>query len=201
MKEKLLLGLITLSFLHVGLTQAANLVTNGGFETGDFSGWTIAGVDSDPSLEGIYYGLDPLAANTGNYGAYFGPVGGIMTVSQTLQTTPGQGYTISFALQQDTDPTPGYLNSVTVQLGSVTGFSATNVAAEPYTMYTAYAVASSASSLFRFNLRNDGGYFYMDDISVVAAAVPEPASLLLVAPALAGLYFLRRRRAANIPNN
>jgi hypothetical protein len=201
MKEKLLLGLITISFFHIGLTQAANLVTNGGFETGDFSGWTISGVDSDPSLDGIYYGLDPLAANTGNYGAYFGPVGGIMTMSQTLHTTPGQEYTISFALQQDTDPTPGYLNSITVQLGSDTAFSATNIPSEPYVLYTANAVASSSSSLFRFNLRNDAGYFYMDDISVVAAAVPEPASFLFVVPALAGLYFLRRRRAASVPNN
>jgi hypothetical protein len=199
MNQKFLLALISFSFFNLGLTKAANLVKNGGFETGDFSSWTISGTDSAPSLNGIFYGVDGLDANTGNYGAFFGPAGGIMTVSQTLQTTPGQAYTISFALQQDTSPTPGYLNSLSVQLGSNTAYSVTNIPAESYTLYTVYAVASSSTSPFRFNLRNDGGYFSLDDVSV-AAGTPEPASLLLVAPALAGIYFLRRRRGASILN-
>ncbi len=192
MKKILFFVLIALGVVNAVPAQAANLVTNGGFETGDFSGWTLSGTDSSPSLNGIYYGVDDVDANTGAYGAFFGPVGGVLTLAQTLATTPGAGYTITFALRQDTDPSPGYLNSLSVQLGTSTAYSATNIPAEDYTLYTVYGSSSSSASPLRFNLRNDGGYFSLDDVSVTAGT-PEPASFLLVTPALAAAFLLRRR--------
>ena len=40
---KILLALIAVAALSVAYPAKANLVTNGGFETGDFTGWTQGG--------------------------------------------------------------------------------------------------------------------------------------------------------------
>ena len=47
---------------------ATNLVSNCGFETGDFTSWTIGGNTLNPG--GAYYGLDSFDANSGNFGAF-----------------------------------------------------------------------------------------------------------------------------------
>src|ERR1700760_359082 len=77
---------------------ANNLVINGSFESGDFSGWTLAGTDVLPGGNDNYYGVDSVDAHTGAYGAYFGPVGGVLNLSQTIATIPGASYEVSFWL-------------------------------------------------------------------------------------------------------
>jgi hypothetical protein len=66
----------------------AGLVTNGGFETGDFSGWTQSG---NTAFTGVGSG-----AHSGSWGARFGPIGSYGYISQTLATTPGWMYDLSF---------------------------------------------------------------------------------------------------------
>lgn len=43
-------------------------ITNGGFETGDFTGWTLGGNTGYTGVTGSY-------AHSGNFGAYFGAGG------------------------------------------------------------------------------------------------------------------------------
>lgn len=66
--------------------SAQNLVTNPGFETGDFSGWTATRAASGSFLGvgGVHY------AASGNYGAYFGAVGAQAdSITQFLPTVAG----------------------------------------------------------------------------------------------------------------
>jgi hypothetical protein len=44
-----------------------------------------------------------------------------------------------------------------------------------------------------FNLRDDPGFFFLDDVTLV---VPEPATLGLLGAGIAGLFFSRRRKTA-----
>ena len=69
---------------------------NGGFETGDFTGWTRSGNLGFTSVTN-----SPFYVNSGNFGASLGPVGSDGFLSQTLQTTPGTAYIVSFALRSD----------------------------------------------------------------------------------------------------
>ena len=77
---------------------ATNLVANGSFETGDFTGWTQFG---DTSYTGVTYGCFDVGCPTdGSYLAYFGSVYSVGGIEQALGTAAGQ-YTVSFALSDD----------------------------------------------------------------------------------------------------
>lgn len=182
--------------------SAANLVVNSGFETGDLSGWTLSGTNSAPSDNGIYYGVDGADAHGGNYGAYFGPVGGILKLDQTLATSPGTTYMISFWLAQAPETPAPYVNSFMASWGGTTLYSQVGFPSSGFTQYNFLSTASSPSSILEFGFRNDAGFFSLDDISVTASdtAVPEPATPLLVVLPV-GLFLLRRYRKNGSGNN
>lgn len=53
--------------LVAGQARAGNLIVNGGFETGNFSGWTTT-----PTSSGSNFFVDSRAPHTGSYDAFFG---------------------------------------------------------------------------------------------------------------------------------
>jgi hypothetical protein len=175
----------------------ANIVTNPGFEIGDLRGWTLSGTSSAPDDNGIFYGVDAADAHSGNFGSFFGAVGGVQNLTQNLATTPGDPYAVSFWLAQaPLVPTP-YTNSFAVLFGGTTLASETNVAASPYAQRSFQALAASSSTTLLFAFRNDTGFFSLDDISV-ATSVPEASSFLFVGPALGSLLMLRPHLAAKL---
>src|SRR5664279_4841911 len=111
----------------------ANLVTNGGFETGDFTGWSVFGA-------GAFDGVDGSVPQSGTYAAFFGePVLAPSGISQTLATTAGKLYTVTFWLANEVDVTGnGIPNSFAFNWnGGAAELSLTDVAGPtPYTLYS-----------------------------------------------------------------
>ena len=171
----------TFFFLVSAAVASPFLVTNGGFETGDFTGWTQSGNTGNTSVVN-----DPLYAHTGSYSAWFGPVGSLGYISQTLATTPGGQYLISFWLLDSGQP-----NELQVQWGGNTLFDQLNVPDQGYTLYSLLTTATSPSTTLTLGFQNDVSYFVLDDVSV--SPVPEPATLSLFAAGLAGLGLVRRK--------
>ena len=162
----------------------AELVTNGGFETGNFSGWTSFGNTGFQSVSG------GRAVNTGSFGAYFGAVGSPGGIFQTLATTAGSTYIVSFWLGIDS----GTPNSMTFNWnGGADELSFLNAAGQGLTRYTFLLTATSAATDLRFNIQHNPAFYFIDNISV---NIPEPGSLALAGLALAGLALVSRRKQA-----
>jgi Protein of unknown function (DUF642)/PEP-CTERM motif len=210
-----LAGIAILSSLS---SAHAALITNGSFEVptvvpGTFSnfftgstaisGWTVfgpavsivsgsfgSGVFLFPAEDGIQW-LDLTGPTSG-------PVEG---VEQTVTTTPGQTYNLSFFVGT------GFGTTSTVGVLINGSLLATKTNSTPGTtlnweLFTVPFTAASASTVIGFeNLDPIGDDSNgLDNISLVLApttTVPEPGTLILFGTALAGFGFLRRRKATH----
>jgi len=204
----------------VAVPARAELITNGSFESGSYTdnhgggmslpvgssnitGWTVvSGELAWLNNSNPYGGTTP-------YGSYFldltgyhdsSPYGG---VSQTIATAVGQTYTLSFAV--------GYIGQSGIYGGPVAVQASAGSASQTFTtgssgtgpMWTTYTMnftATSPSTVIQLigTLSTGGQYIGLDNVSVVeAAAVPEPAGLVMagVAAVGVGLAAFRRRRA------
>jgi hypothetical protein len=171
----------------------ADVVANGGFETGDFTGWTV----SDP----VGITVDAADPFDGSYDASLGTGGATGTLSQTLRTVAGTTYAVSFELQNQ-DATlgaiPGFVDLLTVAFGADIGFSSAGVLSGPgYNLISFDAIATAAATSLVFTEENDLSVWNLDDVSVtpLTTVVPEPASgLVLLGAAGFALATSRRRR-------
>ena len=159
-----------------------SIVQNGGFEAGNFNGWILTG--NGTIGPNIYNGVvsagsftDNSATNfihSGTYGAFLGDSPQIGTLSQTLNTFPGQGYLLSFWLA---NPTSGSVQQFLVHWNTNSPavnqiYYLTNPPVLPWTNITFVVTAAGTNTTLAFGAQNDPQGFGLDDVTLIPIPAP-----------------------------
>ena len=133
-------------------------ILNGGFETGTFTNWNSSGAFGVQSIStAAYY------RHSGTYGAQLSASGALRDLSQTLSTTPGAVYSISFWLD---NPVSHTNNEIQVSWNGTVLLDMTNLPVIGWTNIQLMVTATASVSVLQFGYRNDTAYFGLDDVSV-----------------------------------
>lgn len=146
------------------------LVQNGGFENGDFTGWTQSG-----NIDGFESVITNSAfVHSGNYGAQIGPGGALYYLSQNLPTTPGQLYLVTFWVVNYNGNGP---NEFLADWGATTLFDQIDMGTDGWLDMQYLVTATTNSTTLKFGFRNDPYYFGFDEVSVNAVRAPSFQSI------------------------
>ena len=166
----------------------SNLLTNGSFETGDFTGWSESGLAEVVNYPFYVYS----GAEDGNWYTVLGAVGSDGTLSQSFSDTAGARYTFSFwfaSVGDNPSDFSAYWDGT--QLLSLTNPN-TGV---NWTQFS-YTMTGTGSDTIQFNFRDDPAWMALDNVVVsqTGPAVPEPSSLLLLGSGLLTVGAVIRRK-------
>ncbi len=147
----------------------APLVLNGGFETRDFSFWSLTdgGSGYDFVDDGSYF--PQIMPHSGNEDALLGEPGALGFLAQTIPTTAGSAYLLSLWLNSPDGVTP---NRFLVEWNGGKLFDQTNLPAMGWTNLQFVVTATNAASALQFGFRNDNSYLGLDDVTVTPIAAP-----------------------------
>ena len=173
---------IALSLAIAGNAHA-ELITNGGFETYSFDGWTQWG---DP--HGTFIGA---TAHSGSHAAWFGPTNNFGGIRQTLAVNANQTVSLSFWISNNSTPA----NAIQVKFDGVTLLATSGHSPFAYTQYTFEHTVTNANPVLEFGFFHIPGYFRLDDVSaMIIAPLPPAAYAGFIGLAVAGVMTRSRRR-------
>jgi hypothetical protein len=174
--------------------EATELITNGGFETGTYAGWSLVEPNGFSNV-----GFLPQFAHTGTHHANLAPaIGAVGSLSQTVMTNAGEALTLSFWLA-NFNGAP--VNSFEVFFG---GDLLDTLASPPFTAdgvyrQSSYALLGTGGAMtLEFRYRHDADFWLLDDVSLSSrpASVPEPGSWSMLLLGLGALALVRRTKGA-----
>jgi hypothetical protein len=211
MRLATLLGiLVSVVFVGVTIASAANLVTNGDFESGnvDFStgySYVASGVSQSPGTYGIrtlstnfnpgYNTFDDHTSGTGNMMLVDGYDPGTIVWSESISVAQNTNYTFAaWATSSDNANLPTLRFSInSTQVGSDLSLPGVSTGADwvQFTSPWNSGLSTSATLVIidtNSNYDASGDDFALDDISLV----PEPSTLALLTIGSLGLFARRR---------
>lgn len=200
---------VATALLMSGVAYADPIVTNGGFETGNFNSWTVSSTGTTNSAAAViaYNSTTPgafgesvsPAPGSGNFGAYFSTDTGTQTISQTVTLAAGQQYAFSYDLFS---PANGQANMYNATLTSSVGtadtlgpFSAQNFGSSWVLETSDFTAALGGIYTLSISFTGDGdpaADFVVDNVAI--SAVPEVSTWAMMIFGFCGVGFMAYRR-------
>ena len=185
-----------------GPAHGTNILVNGGFEDGNFTGWVQ--LLNTGFTDVTCPGPGPLV-DEGNCSAELGPTGSDGVLAQGVNLTVGTHYLFTFAFLPDPVGAPSAPTDFSACFGAgllACDFGATpllqltNPAVGPYHTYSFVVLATAPMETVSFSFQDNGpllqNVLHLDAVSL---SVPEPASMGLLGIGLAALFMSLRRKA------
>jgi PEP-CTERM motif len=202
MRNRTLFGAVTAGLVGLGLSSSGalaltNLVTNPGFETGDFTGWSENGfaATTGPLTS---FPANPILPYDGSYFASLTPSTCLSTpcsLSETVPTTPGDLYNLNFYLEPGNGG--GYEGAAYWNGGLLYTFAGGYNGWFPSLSTDLLATSTSTTFVVEILSVGPATAIGFDDFSVTLAT-PEPSTWAMMALGFACLAFAGYRARKGI---
>ncbi|HUB87007.1 MAG TPA: protease pro-enzyme activation domain-containing protein [Verrucomicrobiae bacterium] len=186
--------------LPCSILVSSSLVQNGGFETGDFTDWTLNGdggtfdyvtTSVSVSTGGIHPVTYTINPHSGTYFAALGETNGQAYLSQTLPTVAGQTYLLSLWLNNQLAGSSRYPNAFSVSWNGSTLYNKSNIGVLNWTNLQFLVTGANGGTVLQIGGRDDEFYLGIDDVSLTPVFPPtvsmQPTNLTVFAGSNAAL--------------